>query len=120
MIMSTAIAATPAPHPATAHRLCANCGASARSVEIELTAATTAGVFSLFQHGPFSIRAEAGLAIRVNAGCLWVPSEDGHFSVGAGSHFVVPRAGNLTVLSSRGTEVELEWPPRSRDRRSVH
>jgi len=120
MTMSTAIAATPAPHPDTAHRLCTNCWAGARNVEAELTAATTEGVFSLFQHGPFSIRAEAGLVIRVNAGCLWVPDEEGHFSVGAGSHFVVPRAGNLTVLSSRGTEVELEWPSRNQDRRSVH
>jgi hypothetical protein len=70
------------------------------------------GPFSLFADRPLSIAAEAGLVIRVDAGCLWVPDaqEQCSVAVGEGESFVVRHAGPLTVHGGRGTQVELVWP----------
>lgn len=38
-----------------------------------LTRSIAAGAFSLLADGAVDIEAEAGLVIRVNASCLWVP-----------------------------------------------
>lgn len=70
------------------------------------------GPFSIVVRGTFTIDAVAGLVIRVHAGCLWVPDDEAQCSVGVGpaEHFVVPRAGRLTVLAAARTQLELGWP----------
>ncbi len=120
--MHTAIASA---QPPSAHsvRNFASPGAPAPGrAESAFTRVTTDGAFSLFEHGSIRIGAEAGLVIRVHAGCLWVPHHEEHCSVGvgAGEQFVVNRAGEVTVLASRGTHVELEWPSREHAAADLH
>lgn len=93
-----------------------------RAPEVTLARDTTEGAFSLFDDEPLTIAAEKGLVIRVQSGCLWVPSSDEHCSVGVseGERFVCKRNETLRVLGCRGTRVDLEWPTRARLLISVH
>lgn len=86
------------------------------------TRANAEGTFSLLEYGSIDIDAEAGLVIRVHAGCLWAPHHEEHCSVGvsAGEQFIVKRAGRVTVLADRGTQVELGWPSCERVAGNVH
>jgi len=83
-----------------------------RGTGIALTRDCVTGPLSLLGRVPVSIDAEAGLAIQVHSGCLWLPHHEDHHSVGVASDevFVVQRAGTITALAERGTQVTLQWP----------
>jgi len=112
----------PRPDPSSVRTVGAHGAQNISTNESTLSRANVEGAFSLPAYGSISLDAEAGLVIRVRAGCLWVPHYEEHCSVGvgAGELFVVGRAGELTVLGSRGTQVEFEWPSHNAARGSVH
>lgn len=87
----------------------------------QLTRSNCEGRFSVLGYGPVKLVAEPGLVIRVHTGCLWVPhhAEHGSVGVGAGERFVVRSACELTTLATDGTQIELDWPARSRAERSL-
>jgi len=120
--MNIATSQTRSRHSASARAVGAHRAQNVPVGETAFSRANVEGAFSLPAYGSISLDAEAGLVIRVRAGCLWVPHHEEHCSVGvgAGEQFVVGRAGELTVLGSRGTQVEFEWPSHNAARGSVH
>lgn len=120
--MNTATAAVQPNHTQVVRHALAPRAPAPRRADSAFSRSTTDGAFSLFEHGSISIDAEAGLVIRVHAGCLWVPHHEEHCSVGvgAGEQFTVQRTGRVTVLANRGTQVELQWPSRERPLNNLH
>jgi len=120
--MNNATSSTSSRHSTSVRTVGAHRAQNATVGETTFSRANVEGSFSLSAYGLISLDAEAGLVIRVRAGCLWVPHQEEHCSVGvgAGEQFIVGRAGELTVLGSRGTQVEFEWPSRDVARASVH
>ncbi len=120
--MNTAASSTASRHSASVRAVGAHRAQNVPVGETTFSRANVEGAFSLPTYGSISLDAEAGLVIRVCAGCLWVPHHEEHCSVGvgAGEQFVVGRAGELTVLGSLGTQVEFEWPSHNAARGSVH
>jgi hypothetical protein len=80
--------------------------------DVVLSRANTVGALSNFDFGVLRIDAEVGMRILVHSGCLWVPHEEDHCSVGvsAGESFAVARAGVINAMSTRATQLELVWP----------
>lgn len=84
----------------------------AASALTRFTRETVGGPLSMQRFTTVCIDADAGLEIRVRAGCLWVPcrAEQCSVGVGPGERFVVRNADELLAYASERTELELVWP----------
>ncbi len=114
--MNNSITSAQIHHPSAARASAARPAPAADAQAPMLARSIAAGAFSLLADGAMDIEAEAGLVIRVNAGCLWVPHFKEQYSVriGAGESLVVRDTGDITVRGNRGTQIELFWPPLQR------
>ena len=70
------------------------------------------GRLSIVGDGPVRVVAEPGLAIRVHAGCLWVPdpAQQASVAVMAGESFTLRRGGSLLAMACHGVQIEAIWP----------